>query len=529
MRLAEVVASLALATDLAIGQPLEHGLRRTLLAMWLGEELGLDDDDLGTTYYVALLGSVGCVLDGAVFSEFVGDEIAIRAEMATLDQSKQLQVAGFFLRRVGAGDRPHQRLRKLLALSRQQQAVCRDVAVRVGSLLNLGLPIRHALGQCDELWNGKGPALRLKGEEIHVAARMFILCSSVEVHHRIGGPDAAIRVARDGSGVLYDPRMAERFCDVGAALLARLQTVSPWEAVLAAEPAPFRTLSQPEFDEVAHRVATFVDLRSPYTLGHSPAVADLAERTARALSLSPKEAVDLRHAGLLHDLGRAGVPAGAWNKTAPLTEDEWERMKQHPSLSELLLARSNALGHLGTLAGLHHERLDGSGYRGISRAALPVAAQILAAADAYQTKLERRPYRGPNPAEEAALELRGGAARGMFDSDLVETLLEVAGHERPPIVPRGLPAGLTEREAEVLRLVGSGLSNRQIAETLVVSPKTVGRHLESIYSKIDVSTRVGATLFALEHELLPQAAPFAPVPGQATDSSTPAPSLMRDT
>ena len=73
IRLAEVIASLAPATDLATGQPLEHGLRRTLLAVWLVRELGLAEDDLSTTYYVALRDSVGCVLDGAVFSEFVGD------------------------------------------------------------------------------------------------------------------------------------------------------------------------------------------------------------------------------------------------------------------------------------------------------------------------------------------------------------------------------------------------------------------------------------------------------------------------
>src|SRR6188508_2564755 len=149
IRLAELIASLALATDLATGQPLEHSLRRTLLATWLGEELGLRSEDLSTVYYVALLGSVGCVLDGVVFSEFVGDEIAVRADMATLDPSKQLRMAAFFFRRVGAGDPPVRRIRKLLELSRQQEAVCRDVAMHVGGLLDLGPPIREALGQCD--------------------------------------------------------------------------------------------------------------------------------------------------------------------------------------------------------------------------------------------------------------------------------------------------------------------------------------------------------------------------------------------
>ena len=107
----------------------------------------------------------------------------------------------------------------------------------------------------------------------------------------------------------------------------------------------------------------------------------------------------VHRAGLIHDLGRSGVPAAVWNKTDPLTPSEWERVKEHPSLTELVLARSGALGHLGTLAGLHHERLDGSGYRGVSASFLPVAAQILAAADAYPhedraTPTSRRPDAG---------------------------------------------------------------------------------------------------------------------------------------
>src|SRR5687767_4710498 len=90
VRLAEVVASLALATDLAEGQPLEHSLRRTLLALWLGEELGLDGQDLSTVYYVALLGSVGCVLDGAAFADFLKDEIVVRERLVLLDPSRHL-------------------------------------------------------------------------------------------------------------------------------------------------------------------------------------------------------------------------------------------------------------------------------------------------------------------------------------------------------------------------------------------------------------------------------------------------------
>ena len=501
IRLAEVIASLALATDLASGQPLEHSLRRAILAVWLGRELGLDEADLSTTYYVALLGTVGCILDGAAFAEFLRDEIAVRERMVLLDPSKQFQVAAFFLRHAGSGDPPLRRLNKLLALGRQHQAVCRDVALKVGGLLDLGPAVREALGQCDEHWNGKGPVLGLKGEQIHLAARLFILCHDVEVFNRVGGTDAAMSVVRERAGKLYDPRMAELFARIGPGILNRLQSEPAWETVLSMEPDPARMLTPVEFDEVAHKVANFIDMRSPYTVGHSPAVAALAEAAACKLGLSEAEATSLRQAGLLHDLGRAGVPVSAWNKAEPLSKDEWERMRRHPSLTELVLSRSIALGHIGTLAGMHHERLDGSGYRGMSAASLPLAARILAVADCYQTKLEPRPYREALAPSAAAEELLSQATGGRLDPAVVDGLLAAAGRPAQP-VKRPLPAGLSEREAEVLSLAVRGLSNRQIADTLVVSPKTIGHHLENIYGKIGVSTRVGATLFALQHGLI---------------------------
>ena len=271
--------------------------------------------------------------------------------------------------------------------------------------------------------------------------------------------------------------------------------------MLATETAPVRLLAPHEFDDVAQKVANFVDMRSAYTVGHSPRVAALAEAAACGLGLSQSDAVAARHAGLFHDLGRAGVPVAAWNKREPLTAPEWERMRRHPSLTELILARSNALGHLGTLAGLHHERLDGSGYRGVSAASLPVTARLLAAADAYQTKLEARPFRPALAPDAAAEELRRQVDTGQLDRDVVTALLAAAGQSRPPTT-RDLPAGLSAREVEVLCLAVRGLSNRQMAEALVLSPKTIGHHLERIYDKIGVSTRVGATLFALQHRLV---------------------------
>jgi DNA-binding CsgD family transcriptional regulator len=167
-----------------------------------------------------------------------------------------------------------------------------------------------------------------------------------------------------------------------------------------------------------------------------------------------------------------------------------------------MLRQSRALAPLGAIAVQHRERLDASGYpRGLSGGAISRPARILGAADAYQAMREPRPYRAALSPETAAAELRAEARAGRLEGDVVEALLGAAGHRVAR--RREGPAGLTQREIGVLRLLALGLSNKRIAERLVISPKTVANHVEHIYTKIDASTRAQASLFAMQHGLLP--------------------------
>src|SRR5262249_17890470 len=167
--------------------------------------------------------------------------------------------------------------------------------------------------------------------------------------------------------------------------------------------------------------------------------------------------------------------------------------------------RPALLARVGALAGMHHERLDGSGYhRGVGGAQLPLAARLLAAADVYHAMTEPRPHRPAHPPEAAAAELRAQGRGGKLEGDAVAAVLAVAGHRTPG--PRGAartwPAGLTDRKVEVLGLLARGLSNREIARRLSVTPKTAGNHVQHIYEKLGVTSRVAATLFAARHELI---------------------------
>ena len=278
---------------------------------------------------------------------------------------------------------------------------------------------------------------------------------------------------------------------------------------MAGEPA-LRVLSAAELDEALAAIARFVDLKSPFMLGHSQAVATLARDAAACLDLPAAERTRLYRAGLTAGFGRLGVSNAIWDKPGPLTVAEWERVRLAPQLAERMLRRSAALAPIASLVGQQRERLDGSGYpAGLAGGAIPPAARLLAAADSYQAMLEPRPHRPARSANEAAGELRCDARAGRLDPDAAAAVLAAAGHRvtRPANV-----AGLTAREIDVLRLAVRGLSNKQIAASLVVAPKTVGNHIEHIYTKIGVSNRAGAALFAMRNGLLPDTGPHTEVP-----------------
>lgn len=498
MRLADLLAGLSRFADLGFGLPAGTSLRSGVLAAWLAQAADLPPADAQSAFYAALLQHVGCVGYAHETARLFGDELQVNAAAGRTDDSLR-DLFGTFLPGLTRGRPPVERARlALTALTRggRWSTEFTATACELGqdTARQLGLPdaVQRSLLHVYDSWDGGG--------EIPAGARVARLTGVAALFDAIGGSDAAVGVVRQRAGGMLDPTLAAVFAEHATEWLSELDGVEPLPAVLAAEPEP--QVVAPDLQRVAEVFADLTDLKSPYLLGHSRAVAALARAAAAELGLPRATQDDLELASLLHDVGRVAVPTSVWDKPGALTVDEWEQVRLHPYHSERILSGSAGLARLATLVGRHHERLDGSGYhRGCGPADLDQPARVLAAADAYRAMTEPRPHRERLAADVAAQRLTEDAKHGRLDTAAVDAVLAVAGHrvDRPPP-----PVPLSAREVEVLGLVARGCSNAQIAARLVISRRTAEHHVQHIYGKIGVAGRAAATLYAVRNRLLPE-------------------------
>jgi putative nucleotidyltransferase with HDIG domain len=510
LRLADLLAALSVVADLGHGQPPDDAMRACLLATRLAHLLGRGGTECADVYYATLLRYVGCTAyaheEAALFG---GDEIEARAAAGVVDLGVPREALSFWLSGVARGRPPLQRARIIAAglprarhlVKEMARANC-EVGAGMARRLGLGPAVQEALRQVYERWDGRGEPRGLAGEQLALPLRVAQVAAQALIFYGVGGSEAAMTAIRRRAGSALDPAIVAVFLQHGAALLAEVAAADAWAAVVDAEPEPCRTIVDAHLDDVARAFADMVDLKLPFTRGHSTGVAELAEAAARGLGLSGADVVIARRAGLLHDLGRLSVPNGIWERPGPLSETDWERVRLHPYHTERILARSVALAPLARPAGMHHERQDGSGYhRQAMGAGIPLTSRLLAAADTYQAMTQERPHRPAATPDAAGAQLRAEAARGQLDGEAVRAVLAAAGHH-PARGRTSWPAGLSDREVEVLRLIARGASYKGVARHLVISPRTAAHHVQHIYDKIGVSTRAAAAMYAMEHDLL---------------------------
>ena len=423
--------------------------------------------------------------------------------MAPVFMGSGRELLGRYLRSAGEGRPPAQRARFVgravgdLRRGASSLATHCEVAAMLARRAGLEQPVVTALEHAYERWDGKGSPGGLAGDAIPLAVRIVVAAKDVDLATRLG--DDPRRRLGERRGRAHDPAVVDAFERVGADVLARLDGADEWDGALESEPSPPASVAEDGLDAILTAFADFADLKSPWSRGHSRAVASLAETAGRLAGLDDAMCDGLRRAGLVHDLGRVGVENGIWDKPGPLGASEWERVRLHPYYTGRILARCSALASVVGPASSHHERLDGSGYhRSLAGDALSLEDRILAAADVFAALGAERPHRSAFGEDAAARLLEAEAG---LDPDAVACVLAAAGQREAPSVP-SRPADLTEREVDVLRLIARGRSNKEVAAALVISPKTVGRHVENLYRKLGVSSRAAAAVFAMEHRLL---------------------------
>jgi HD-GYP domain-containing protein (c-di-GMP phosphodiesterase class II)/DNA-binding CsgD family transcriptional regulator len=506
LRLVELLGAISLATDLGTGQPYFHGVRTSVLAVAMGRELGLDDAAVADVQQVALLRFLGCTADTSQTARMTGgDDLAFLAAMAPVAMGAKPEMARRLVATVGA-DRPALPRAALVAgalsdpggARRSLSAHC-EVAAMLAGRLGTGPAVKRALAHGYERWDGAGFPDGLAGEAVPLAVRVAVVARDAELWWR-AGPAEMTQVLRARQGHAYDPAVAEACLAVGPGVLAGLDQADAWQAMLAASPGGDQIVLA-GLDPALEAVADFADLKSPWTRGHSPRVADLAAAAAQGAGMAAHEVTRLRRAALLHDLGRVGVPNGIWDRQGALGVADWERVRMHPYLTESTLACCPALADLGRVGGSHHERLDGSGYHRGTRD-LGTAERLLAAADVVAAMGEARPHRPAATPAQISDAIRAEVDAGRLDRTAGDAVLAAAGQPAVPSRRAVWPAGLSDREVEVLRLIARGRTVKEVAASLCLSPKTVGRHVENIYAKIGVTSRAAAAVFAMEHRLL---------------------------
>jgi HD-GYP domain-containing protein (c-di-GMP phosphodiesterase class II)/DNA-binding CsgD family transcriptional regulator len=456
----------------------------------------------------------------------LGDDMESRRDLFFFtDPTDPRDMLKWLTHYIAAGERVGVRLKRVVDFSvRSRQFMLEglqntsEVAARFARRLDRSVHVQEALRFAFERWDGSGPRGRRR-DAIPMISRITYASIFLEVFHGVGGRSAAIDVARARRGKTLDPLVVDAFLHLSdkETFWQGLESESIWTTVREMEPeSPFKYFSVERLDDAAKAFGDFADLKSFYTAGHARRVAAHSESLAAAMAIDEESITTIRRAALMHDIGLVAIPSFVLHKPIErLSEAEWEMMRLHPYHAERILARAPVFSPLCPLVAAHHEQPDGQGYfRGLSRSEVPQAARILAVADRFDELTHEGPGHKPLSTD-VALEVMNREAGKRLWHDVLAALhdcLDQAVPEEPAMLPetpmrlsetpKVWPAGLTDREIDVLRVLATGASRQEMAKRLCVSEHTVRHHLEHIYAKIDVKTRVAATLFAIEHGLL---------------------------
>ncbi len=469
----DAVLALAFVGDLSMGRPTDHSHRTAWLAARLAQADGGSPHDSRTAHDIALLRWSGCTANAEGFDRLLGDDVAGREQLMAM--TLPLDAA---------------RVEGIWPLAQIHCEVSGDIARQLG----MDAAVETGLRQVFETWDGRGHPGLHSGDAVPAAVYCVALASDFEILGRARGLAPALEAIARLADAKYPARLVDRLARHAADWLAELDAG-------AEAPAATATASSAH-DVPLELIADVADLKLPWLAGHSRRVADCARATGAMLGLDAGAQALLQRAGLIHAMGRAAVANHVWQRPGRLTASDWERVRLMPYWTGRAASLIPGLKAEAELASHAYERLDGAGYyRNVGGAALSPSHRVLGTAVALVALRSPRPWRPAHDGAAAAAALRGEAAGGRFDREVAEAAL-AAISGAPARAPARSAATLSQRETDVLRRISLGESNKEVARALALSPSTVRTHIESVFRKLECSTRAAATLKAFTLGLL---------------------------
>jgi response regulator RpfG family c-di-GMP phosphodiesterase len=458
---------LAYVGDLSMGQPVEHSVRTAWLAVLLANSLGTDSVTTKNVGYAALLRWSGCTANAPEFADLLGDDVTSRRELLAIQSDVKSA--------------------KFLQMMQPLAVIHCEVAETVARMLNLSVDVQSTLKHCFEFYDGSGLPNGLGGDGVYFAVYLINLAGDFEVLTRTYGLEKGLQIVSDRANHRYPADFVTLISKNGANWLNLID-----KATESYQPLPPQ-LYEEDNQVQLELIADVIDLKIPWMLNFSKQVADTAKRCAYNVGLDLQNQNLLYRAGLLHGIGRASVPNRIF-ESGSKSSSEQEKLRLVPYWTQGAGRRIKSLQKETSLASFTEERLDGSGYfRGIGSEGLSLLARIMAVASRTVTLQTERP--GAYVLDRSKIEtiLRREADAGLLDTICVDAVISELGGITSEFSRSKV---LTNREIQILTQVSRGETNKMVARSLGISPSTVRTHMESIFRKLECTTRATATLKA---------------------------------
>jgi HD-GYP domain-containing protein (c-di-GMP phosphodiesterase class II) len=483
----QILGCLAFGGDLSMGQPIDHSPRTALLACRLTTKLGYGFDVASSAAALSLIRWAGCTANAQGFAELFGDDIACRA--AYLEDRNPL---------VGKDHLPGPLDLYLRPLAMAQCEVTVEMATQLGLSSDVGAGALDLL----EHWDGSGFPAGKSHEDVNLLAQIVALASDMEILSRVFGLGKALQLIEGRGGTHYDPALARVAQQHAPIWLAELSQVDAWtEAAFNAERAVVG--SESDQDSLVRLLADYADLKVPRHFQVSRKASDIAAFVSSTLGMRGESTLRVKRAALLHGLGRVAVPNATLEREGLLTEADNEYTRLIPYWTERILKRAPDLEAEAALAAQAFERLDGTGFpKGLRGRSLNEEARVLQSCVFVATTWHDQTCRRANDTDAIKDRIKLEVAAGRLDSLYTDAALAACGMQKASAHPQATALHITDREREVLIHLARGLTNKEIARVLSISPSTAGTHVENLYRKLEVSTRAAAALAALRLDLV---------------------------